>query len=464
VKLWLTFFVLIAIGLLVVLQPKRSLSIAAVVLPHHDIVRDQRHVLLEHVRQRIGIPRTIILVSPNHYESGYAAIQTTSQIWETSRGIIPPNLPVIQALEKASVREEPGSFINEHGIRNLVGDIAELFPGSMLVPIILKSSAKTEDIKALEGQLVASCDDCVLFASVDFSHYQPASLANLHDIVSIRALSELDSNALEKAEVDSGSALELTANWARLHGATHFNLQNHTNSGVLLHSPDIETTSHVFGWYEPGAINKVEPTATFLVSGATEPIKFELLKLLGGRTFWGADRQLDFSSVGILDDRIDIADLSVRLLGIDLAKQEPSQLTVKIQTASQTGQRVIVLAKGEVDDVALAGKAWTDAGASLVIGNNGRSAGLPIAYKNGLILTSIGPLSVEGVQSPTGMLVAGSVTQEGIRLSLLPLTWQDSMPLLLRASVKQETLQKLALPTGQFAGNSQNHGELFIPF
>lgn len=225
-------------------------TISGLVVPHHDLVQNVRQDFLEEIAAEINQPATIILVSPNHFETGVRNIQTTGQVWNLSNGVIEPNKEVLSALRKIGVSDEPKSFVNEHGIKMILPDLKTYFPKSQVVPIILKINTPGPEIIKLQTALLEACLDCLLAASVDFSHYQTVQVANQHDELSIRALRGLDTNLLRtKAEVDSPPALELLLLWAQSHGTKKFTLFAHTNSGVILKNPDGETTSHVFGYY-----------------------------------------------------------------------------------------------------------------------------------------------------------------------------------------------------------------------
>lgn len=79
-------------------------NISAIILPHHDLVKAQRQTFLGEVKENIDTPRTIILLSPNHYETGTAEIQTTDRTWEVSSGQISPDLEVIKSLEGLTLK------------------------------------------------------------------------------------------------------------------------------------------------------------------------------------------------------------------------------------------------------------------------------------------------------------------------------------------------------------------------
>lgn len=276
------------------------LDISGITIPHHDLVKPQREAFLAKVAKSMAQPKTIILISPNHYEVGIGSIQTSRQTWHVNEGDIKPNTDVIDAL-KGNATEEPGSFINEHGIKLVLGDLKHYFPKATIVPIIMKRNVTMVQINTLNKVLYDKCADCLMVDSVDFSHYQPALLANLHDDLALRALQNIDgASLLKNSEVDSPAALALLAKWADLHHTEEFHLDNHTNSGILSNSPDEESTSHVFGWYQTGKVVTPSDSVSFIIGGDMmfgRSIAHTFLAnglqtsldQLGERVFWGTD-------------------------------------------------------------------------------------------------------------------------------------------------------------------------------
>lgn len=275
-------------------------GISGIVIPHHDLVKTQRQALLNAASKQIASPSTVVLVSTNHFSTGLANVQTTDQTWNISSGVIDPDKQVIRQLIDSNAAElEPGSFASEHGIKLVLGDLRAAFPEAKLVPLILKPETNRQDIALLENVLLDSCGTCLLVASVDFSHYQPALLADLHDRLTYRALVDLnDDLLLSKAEVDSPPALALLTQWASSHQTRRFVLRDHTNSGVMAGNPDLETTTHILGWYENGELGETDSSVTFTLGGnlsmsgkEEKELEYHLAKL-GDRVFWGTDISL----------------------------------------------------------------------------------------------------------------------------------------------------------------------------
>jgi AmmeMemoRadiSam system protein B len=277
-----------------------SRAISGVVVPHHNIVADQREKFFSDVAARTSQPKAIILVSPNHYDAGRAPVQTTDQSWKLGEGSIAPARQVIASLvQQGFTANEPSSFVDEHGIYNILGDIQKYFPGTPIIPLIFKEVPEDKLIQ-LERALRESCEGCLMIASVDFSHYQPALLAQIHDERSIRDLETLNTaGILASAEVDSGPSLALLALWAADHDTSRFVVRAHTNSGIINESPDLESTTHVFGWYEEGKQVEPEQSVSFLVGGDMMFARMiyhqfgtnfnDAVAHLGNRVFWGTD-------------------------------------------------------------------------------------------------------------------------------------------------------------------------------
>ncbi|OHA58189.1 MAG: AmmeMemoRadiSam system protein B [Candidatus Vogelbacteria bacterium RIFOXYD1_FULL_44_32] len=279
---------------------KNNKFISSIVVPHHNLVADKRAEFFRELRDTIPAPATIILVSPNHYGAGKGDIQVSKEIWHVRDGELKPDEVVIDRLRSTALAsEEPYSFTNEHGIYAILGDIKKNFPEARLVPLMLKEVSAVR-LAELEKTLREVCTDCLLIASVDFSHYQPALLAELHDDLTRRALQKLDAVALlEKSEVDSGSALALMSLWAKSHSTRRFEEYAHTNSGVIYEDPDVETTTHIFGWYEKGEEVVPEPEVGFIFAGDAMFGRYvhrvyqsdfkKIFSQLGDRVFWGTD-------------------------------------------------------------------------------------------------------------------------------------------------------------------------------
>ncbi|MDP2630484.1 MAG: AmmeMemoRadiSam system protein B [Candidatus Uhrbacteria bacterium] len=319
-----------------------ALEISGIVVPHHDIVRERRAQFFKELHDRFfssNNPETIILISPNHFEQGRANIQITHKVWRTDQGAINPARTVISSLINEGVAsEETDSFTREHGIALILGNIKRTFPAATLVPVIVKRQTTLKEIERLSTALNSACRSCIVVASVDFSHYQPALLGNLHDQLSLRALQNRDVATLyNHVEADSPASLALLARWATLHNTNQFKTFDHTNSGAITNRPDEEATTHLFGWYEQGAPTIPEESVTFAVAGDMmfgravgyhyEKKGFtKLFDTFGDRVFWGVDAAIANLEGPISAQRV-IYDKELRSLSFLFPKTSIDALT-----------------------------------------------------------------------------------------------------------------------------------------
>ena len=275
-----------------------SIGPVGIVVPHHDMVAETRATYFKEISNQID-PKTIVILSPDHFNRANEAIITTDKLWETTVGSISPDLELIQRLA-ITIQTEP--FLKDHGVTSLLKDIRRFFPSSRLVPILINRNATFEEVILLTRSLYQECPDCLLVSSVDFSHTTDAMVADLHDVLTMRELDSLDLEALYKeAEVDSPESLVALATWAKLHNQTKFELFSHTNSGFLSNVKSGEMTTHIIGGYYKGKPEPIEDTVTFMAAGDVSlsrgvhsriKIQPHLLDNIGERFFWGVDISL----------------------------------------------------------------------------------------------------------------------------------------------------------------------------
>lgn len=278
--------------------------ISTLVVPHHDLVKDIRSQTFTKVA-KLTQPKTIILISPNHFDTGSNDFITTNKTWQLTDSIIKPDQDKINSLLAGNlITSDESAFTNEHGIKNILTDIHLNFPDTKIIPIIIKQKTTQEELDDFWETLKKVQDaSTLLIASVDFSHYQPGALAEIHDQLSIDALNNLDENLVLKVEVDSPQSLYLAIKWAKLSDTNQFHLEENTNSGKIANSRDSESTSYVFGWYQKGDLTPINNEFTFTIGGDMMFDRlidyrfpgndlYKSMENLGERFFWGTNLSL----------------------------------------------------------------------------------------------------------------------------------------------------------------------------
>lgn len=280
--LFLFLFPFLFFGLKIYFQP------VAIVVPHHDFVKEQRLNFLNQIAKKRLITQKIILISPDHFSPSQLNISYANIDWESNNSSVKfahnfeNKLNSIATLRNNIVEKD-------HGIFNLIPDIQKVWPQAEVFPIIIGQNYPISGLDNLVNQLKGICGfNCLLISSVDFSHYLPSGLAEIHDLKSIKELNNQNLSEISKLEVDSPQSLYVLSNFAKLKNAKKWDLFFNSNSGKLSNNFDVETTSYVMGSYQKSLLkNNQIKTETSLISKNIN--KEKSLPSLGARFFYGTD-------------------------------------------------------------------------------------------------------------------------------------------------------------------------------
>lgn len=155
-----------------------------------------------------GIPQVAVILAPAHYRPGAPFAVWTKGQWETPLGPLTVDDELATALAEAGngFREdfEPhlGDFgYGEHSIEVQLPFLKFAFGDKTpsIVPICV-SSHNLEQLRE-GGEILANTisrlqRDAVIIASCDFTHYEPHSLAEVHDREAMNKIVDLDSEGL----------------------------------------------------------------------------------------------------------------------------------------------------------------------------------------------------------------------------------------------------------------------------
>ena len=278
---------------------KQKPDAIAVIVPHLGFAADKREELLSNLQSEDV--KTVVLISSDHSNSG-ADITTTSRLWNLNSGLLESDKEKTKQLVDSGLAVENEEIISaENGITNILPEIQKYYPNSKIVPIIIKEDVELAKTISLKDKLKDICrESCLVMASIDFSHYQPGVLAELHDDLALRAIYNTDEALACKAEVDSNPALAFVILWAKEYQSEKFNLFEHSNSGKEENSSSLESVSYVMGHYSEGEKQVKEKSISFVFGGDMMTDRnvdyhfrdgklMEVVKNLGNRVFWGSD-------------------------------------------------------------------------------------------------------------------------------------------------------------------------------
>lgn len=225
------------------------------ILPHHLIVKEKIASFISGLKKYDY--ETIVLIGPNHYNRGASDLATSRLSWQTPFGAVDAGQELIDMLSKDNnIAGDNNAMNSEHAISGLVGFLKYAFPKAKLVPIIIKPSISGKKIETLSNSLVKYIDPekTLVLASVDFSHYQPVSVAHFHDKISNAAINNFNFEKIKDIEIDSPASINVLLKYLAKAKAQKASLVYHTNSSELIKMPDEPSTSHSFFYFYKGPI------------------------------------------------------------------------------------------------------------------------------------------------------------------------------------------------------------------
>ncbi|OGY34345.1 MAG: AmmeMemoRadiSam system protein B [Candidatus Andersenbacteria bacterium RIFCSPLOWO2_12_FULL_45_8] len=237
------------------------------IVPHH-LVADE---IIQKLFTIVGNqnPKTIILVSPDHWGVAKSNFTTTAKsnfggvLVDTSfRGKLINELP-------SNIEFDDELLNHEHGVTGLVPYIKKLSPQTKIVPIAVSAITSKITLDKISHFLSKTDSNVVIIASSDFSHYLPSLAADLHDSTSIAVISAFDRSNFRNLEVDCWQCLYIVSSVSELKNAKKSELVGHSNSAKLSTSENTapETTSYVGLVFRESGQNSTDSTATLLSVG-----------------------------------------------------------------------------------------------------------------------------------------------------------------------------------------------------
>lgn len=228
-------------------------NIKGLVVPHHLLA--SKLIACAFLSLSSENPKTIVLISPNHFFSGKGQITSSAYDWQTPYGILESDKNLIKQLQNSqilSIDETP--FEKEHGISGIVPFIKNVFPDSKIIPIIVKDNLSEEKGDIFTKNLLKILPpDSLIIASLDFSHYLPSNAADFHDAKSLSVMENFDYDGIKFMDVDSKPTTRIFLKYLDLSGAKKINLIDNSNSAKILNDKTIsETTSYITGFYSQG--------------------------------------------------------------------------------------------------------------------------------------------------------------------------------------------------------------------
>ena len=211
-------------------------------------------------------PQTVILISPNHFDHGQAAVQSALLAFDTPLGRVATDCKVLEMIaESNEIGIENNSFYKEHGVLNILPFIAKSLPHAAIVPLIIKEHASYEGLDKL-AKVLAKIPNTVVVGSFDFAHDMSPVIEEFKDEKSFDAIKSFDTERIKDISIDSKKGLYLLQKTMAMKDTERFLLFENSNSGYISHMDPNDATSYITGVYEKGDPVPLE-VATILIFG-----------------------------------------------------------------------------------------------------------------------------------------------------------------------------------------------------
>jgi len=246
-----------------------SRGLRGLVLPHH--FSDQFELAAAWRAAAAAVdPPLVVILSPDHFLAGPTeACLPDGARFSTVYGDVLVDRPLSAALarldpESRALADQP--FRDEHGVGAHTAFIRRYFPGAAILPILLKPGMGADRLDRLVRDLVDLAPPGTLFvASVDASHYNPASISRFHDRMTTAALEAMDGPRLLGAEVDSPESLYALNGVMRGLGVSTARVFHRTDLQDRFVYPIADNTSHLYVRYGLGPGADADPTRALTV-------------------------------------------------------------------------------------------------------------------------------------------------------------------------------------------------------
>ncbi len=199
-----------------------NLNISGGVVPHHLLAGEIIEDFFDYISQQIR-PETIIILSPDHFhstdlnkESLFITVALESDNEKFNQIMVDSHL-LKELATKNKMTLNSSAVVLEFGITNLLSFIKKHFLEIKILPVLIPADISKEQVTQLINTIdEISPEQTIIIASVDFSHYLPAQVADFHDVKSIRVLLNFEENNFKNLEVDSWQCLYAVRLFAKL--------------------------------------------------------------------------------------------------------------------------------------------------------------------------------------------------------------------------------------------------------
>lgn len=198
------------------------------IAPHHEVAEKMILDFYEQLSAIASEPKRVILLGPDHFNSGKTPVTLCGADWETPTGTLSADRTLSDFLldSKTAARQDE-IFRREHSITVHIPFIHKYLKNAVILPLIIQSRATDIQILTLRKQLLSFLQEGgVLLLSMDFSHYKTPNEADAEDRKTISSIKNFTVKRGLDYRLPSGHS-PLSRDNERLGQYKHFHLGAH---------------------------------------------------------------------------------------------------------------------------------------------------------------------------------------------------------------------------------------------
>jgi AmmeMemoRadiSam system protein B len=159
------------------------------------------------VYARLEIPRTVVILCPNHTGRGAAAALDPSEAWQTPFGEVPLARPLARRLLELApdVTEDSEAHRREHSLEVQLPFLKLLRPDVEIVPLCIGEPSLPlcrEVGQALARVVGEESEPPLMLASSDMNHYESRAAGRAKDDLALERIEALDPEGLFETVLD----------------------------------------------------------------------------------------------------------------------------------------------------------------------------------------------------------------------------------------------------------------------
>jgi len=217
--------------------------VKALVVPHHTVAASLTAECVS--RLTTQQPPAIIILAPNHYNVGSAAIGSASDFQCYGRKISTDAGALMRLADAGLISVNAQPFAREHSVGMLLPIIAWYLPDTKVIPIIFHHRYDSDQIAGIIRALKPEIDEgAVIIASIDFSHYLPMEEAEEKDQEMREYLMKGDLTTISKLDSSYIDSPTIMAALLSCFGTENMRIIANTNSGRIMRNPVSPCTSY----------------------------------------------------------------------------------------------------------------------------------------------------------------------------------------------------------------------------